>query len=171
MERLASLAAEGDGAALERLLALIRPKLLSDCGRILPNRDDAEEACQDAMSAVARHVTTFQGRSKFSTWLTTVAANSARDTYRRLKRAAPPVESVDPELQADPRRTSVIAGTRIDVLDALEQIDHRYAQAVILRDLCGLDYAEIAVELGIPLGTVRSRISEGRRLLRPRLGR
>lgn len=170
MESLARRATEGDAVALNRLLGLVRPRVLGICSGFLPNREDAEEACQDSLTTVARKIATFEGRSKFTTWLTTLTANAARDTYARLKRTAQPAEAPKVE-QADPRRTSVIAGTHLDFLDALEQIDPIYAEAVVLRDICGLEYAEIAEELGIPVGTVKSRIAEGRRLLRALLGR
>jgi RNA polymerase sigma-70 factor (ECF subfamily) len=69
----------------------------------------------------------------------------------------------------DPRRTSVIAGTRLDLLDALEGLPADYAEAAVLRDVLSLSYAEIATLLGVPEGTVKSRIHEARRRLRQRL--
>jgi RNA polymerase sigma factor (sigma-70 family) len=127
---------------------------------------DAEEACQDALLAVARRIGTFEGRSRFSTWLYQVTANASLDTYRRLKRvAAGRTDAVAPEAVSRDR-TSVIAGTRIDLLDAMERIDPRVGEPVMLRDVLGLDYASIAEVLGIPEGTVKSRINEGRQNLR-----
>lgn len=160
LDRWATAAAAGDGAALDRLLAAVRPEVLQRCARFLPNRWDAEEACQDALLAVARRISSFEGRAHLRTWLFQVTAHSAIDTYRRLKRqgmtlaaGARPGPGTE---AADPRTTSVVAGTRIDVLEALERTDARYAEPVALRDLCGLDYAEIAALLRIPLGTVRA---------------
>jgi len=170
VERLAALAAAGDSGALDRLLALIQPGVLRVCGRFLFDREDAEEACQDTLLAVGRHISSYQGRSRFSTWLWPVTANAARDACRRLKRHSSAGGATEIELIAEPRRTSVIAGNRLDLLNALEAIDERYARAVVMRDLCGLSYSEVADELRIPVGTVRSRIHEGRRLLRQLLG-
>jgi RNA polymerase sigma factor (sigma-70 family) len=166
MEELARRAAAGDAAALDALLALIRPPVLRRCARLLPCYQDAEEACQDALLQVALTVGRFEGRSLFSTWLYVVVANSARQTYRRLKRrAAETAHDVLPLDRPDPRTTSVIAGSRLDFLDALEQLEARRPDLVaplVLRDVGQLDYREIATHLGIPEGTVKSRIHQAR---------
>src|SRR5438445_12596486 len=88
VEELASRAVGGDTAALHALLAQIEPEVLRRCGRFLPCRQDAEEAAQDALLQVTQKITTFEGRSQFSTWLHTVVANCARQKYRELKRRA-----------------------------------------------------------------------------------
>jgi RNA polymerase sigma factor (sigma-70 family) len=173
MEFLARQAAAGDAAALEALLALIRPQVLRRCARLLPCFQDAEEACQDALLQVALTIGRFEGRSLFSTWLYVVVANSARQTYRRLKRrATESLHDVMPMDRPDPRTTSVIAGTRLDFLDALEQLEARRPDLVaplVLRDVCQLDYREIAEHLGIPEGTVKSRIHQARADVRAHL--
>jgi RNA polymerase sigma-70 factor, ECF subfamily len=72
----------------------------------------------------------------------------------------------------DPRTTSVIAGTRLDLLEALETIEREHPQFVeplILRDVYGMSYDDIAQQIGIPLGTVKAQIHHGRRLARPLL--
>jgi RNA polymerase sigma factor (sigma-70 family) len=169
-EELAKKAASGDKAALEDLLTLIRPQILRRCARFLPCFQDAEEACQDALLQVARTIERFEGRSLFSTWLYVVVANSARQTYRTLKRrAVEQAHDVPPLDRPDPRTTSVIAGSRLDFLDALERLEVRRPDLVapiVLRDVCQLDYAEIAEHLGVPVGTVKSRIHQGRSDLR-----
>ena len=78
IEVLAGQAAAGDPKALDALLAAIRPQVLRRCARFLPNYQDAEEACQDALLQVARTIGRFEGRSLFTTWLYVVVANSAR---------------------------------------------------------------------------------------------
>ncbi len=169
VEELAVRARSGEPSAVDQLLEAVRPGVLEQCGRFLPNRQDAEEACQDTLLAVARRITTFEGRSQFSTWLHAVTANCCLATYRTLKRRAAGVAPAAPGEHPDPRTTSVIAGSRIDLLDALEQIEAAHPQLVppvVLRDVCGLEYAAIASELDVPLGTVRSRIHEGRSHLR-----
>ncbi|MER6527173.1 RNA polymerase sigma factor [Streptomyces sp. NPDC001508] len=170
-EDLARRAAAGDPAALDRLLSEIRPEVVRRCGRFLPCREDAEEAAQDALLQVARKISTFEGRSRFSTWLYTVVANSARQKYRELKRrAAEQPTSLEPAAQVDPRTTSVIAGSRVDLLEALERLEREHPDLVaplVYRDICQLEYAEIADRIGIPLGTLKSRLHEARKQIRP----
>ncbi|GAA1617042.1 RNA polymerase sigma factor [Actinoplanes couchii] len=165
-EVLARKAAAGDGAALNALLAAIRPSVLRRCSRFLPCYQDAEEACQDVLMQVARHIGGFEGRSKFSTWLHVIIANGSRQTYRTLKRRAAEQGYAEmPVDVADARTTSVIAGSRLDLLDALERLEATKADLVapmVLRDICQLDYKEIAGHLGIPEGTVKSRIHQAR---------
>ena len=172
LEDLARRAAGGDPVALEDLLVAVQPRVRRLVGRMLVHPQDAEEATQDALLAVARHITGFEGRSRFSTWLHTVAGNSARSTYRTLKRRS--AEHATDELpeRPDPRTTSVIAGSRLDLLEALEVLGQsrpELVEPVVLRDVHELDYAEIARVLDLPLGTVKSRIHHARTALRPLL--
>lgn len=165
-EDLARRAAAGDGRALDVLLARVEPMVLRHCHRILPCRQDAEEACQDTLLQVARTITQFEWRSRFTTWLHVVAANCARHTYRSLKRrAAERAEASIATDAPDPRTTSVIAGSRLDLLDALERLEAYRPELVapiVLRDICQLDYDDIATQLGVPVGTVKSRIHHAR---------
>ncbi|GIF26512.1 RNA polymerase sigma factor [Paractinoplanes tereljensis] len=164
---MAREAAAGDPVALNSLLSAIRPETLRLCARFLPNREDAEEACQDALWAVTRGIGDFQGRSTFRTWLYGLTANRARSTYQALRRRH---ESGGPLPDPpDPRRTSVVAGTRLDLLEALDELPAEYAEAATLRDVLGLGYGDIATLLDVPVGTVKSRIHEARRRLRLRL--
>lgn len=175
-EALAARAAGGDANALDMLLRAIRPEVVRRCGRFLLFREDAEEAAQDVLLQVSRNVHRFEGRSRFSTWLHTVVANCARQKYRELKRrSAEQSLDVHPTYDTggpDPRTTSVIAGSRLDFLEALEQLDRDSPHLVaplVYRDLCQMDYAEIVERLGIPLGTVKSRLYHARRQVRPLL--
>ncbi|GAA3508495.1 RNA polymerase sigma-70 factor (ECF subfamily) [Streptosporangium album] len=173
-EELARVAAQGDHRALGELLRRIEPDVLRHCGRILPYRQDAEEACQDTLLAVARNIGRFEGRARFTTWLHIVTANCARTTYRSLKRRAAEQTSDELPLQKpDVARVSVIAGSRLDLLDAMEALEAdkpELAQALVLRDICQLDYNEVAEQLGIPLGTAKSRIHQARKYVQGALG-
>ena len=169
IDDLARRAARGDAAALDVLLASLRPEVLRMCARFLPNREDAEEACQDTLLALARGITRFEGRSTFRTWLHRLAANRARSTYQRLRRESRTSGMAMLPDRPDPRRTSVIAGTRLDLLDALDRLRPEFAEAVALRDVLGLSYGEIADLQQVPEGTVKSRIHQARQQLRYRL--
>jgi RNA polymerase sigma-70 factor, ECF subfamily len=174
LDDLAQRAAAGDRTALEDLLARIQPRVRRICGRMLLYPQDAEEATQDALLLVATKINTFAGRSRFTTWLHAVAANSARSTYRSLKRRAGerPTGNENYPAGADPRTTSVIAGTRLDLLEALEAlaVDHPdYVESLVLRDIQQLSYEEIARQLVQPVGTIKSRVHRARQVVRPML--
>lgn len=172
LEELARRAAAEGAAAMDELLVAVRPRVLRICGRMLPCPEDAEEACQDALVKVATRLHQFQGRSRFTTWLHSVASNAARETYRSLKRRAVERPVDDMPTAADPRTTSVIAGSRLDLLEALdtlEGIQPELVEAIVLRDVSELDYTEISRLLDLPMGTVKSRIHRARQELRPLL--
>ncbi|MDH2413160.1 sigma-70 family RNA polymerase sigma factor [Nocardioides sp. CER19] len=174
IDELARRARAGDRDALEQLLGAVRPRALSVCRGVLPYLPDAEDACQEALLNVANKLGSWNGHGRFTTWMHVVALNSARTTYRRMRNqavAADPGEhgALD---RPDPRTTSVIAGTRLDLLEAMERLerDHpQYVEPLLLRDVYELPYEEIATLLGVPLGTVKANIHHGRRLARPLL--
>jgi RNA polymerase sigma-70 factor (ECF subfamily) len=168
-EELAAAAAKGDRAALDTLLRRHAGLIHAVCRRVLANPDDALDASQDALLAVARRIDTFDGRSKFTTWCYRVATNAALDEVRRSARRPVPAETVpEPRGRAPAVEDSVT--DRLDVDAALARLSPSHRAAVALRDLVGLDYAEIATVLGIPPGTVRSRIARGRAALADQLG-
>jgi len=172
LDDLARRAAAGDQAALETLLGQVQPRVRRICGRMLLFPEDAEEAAQDALLLIATRIGTFRGDSRFTTWLHAVASNSARMTYRSLRRRAMEHSTDELPVHADPRTTSVIAGSRLDLLDALEDLGQdrpELVEPLVLRDVQHLDYAEIARLLDVPLGTVKSRIHAARQAVRPRL--
>lgn len=171
-EALAARARQGDRDALNELLRHIRPEVLRRCGHLLPHPEDAEEACQDALLAVAQHITRFKGRSRFRTWAYTIVTNSVRQTYRKLRQRAAEHPTAELPPVAEARTTSVIAGTRIDLLDALEHLERDHPALVgpvVLRDLAHLEYREIAERLDLPEGTVKTHIHRARRYLQGRL--
>jgi RNA polymerase sigma-70 factor (ECF subfamily) len=141
------------------------------CRRILGHPDDALDATQEALLSIARKIGSFDGRAKFSTWAYRVATNAALDESRRRARRPVPTETL-PEAGRNSTAESADRGVadRLDIDAALSQLSPEYRAAVALRDLVGMDYAEISEVLGIPAGTVRSRISRGRSALGDLLG-
>jgi len=126
---------------------------------------------QKAMIAIARGITRFDGRAAFSTWCYRIATNAALDELRRARRRPVPTHPDAPEPVAPGTGPDDVVAARLDVDEALWHVPEEFRAAVVLRDLCDLDYAEIAEVLDIPAGTVRSRISRGRAILVERLGR
>jgi RNA polymerase sigma-70 factor (ECF subfamily) len=162
-DALALAARYGDRDALERLLHDYADRIHAVCRRIIGNPDDALDATQEAMIAVARGIRRFDGKSRISTWIYRVATNAALDELRRQRRRPVPTEA---EVTSDPRRDAIQAvDARLDVDAALAALPEDFRVAVVLRDLCDLDYAEIADVLAVPPGTVRSRIARGRAAL------
>ena len=165
---LATRASEGDRAALETLLERHVDRIHAVCRRILGNPEDALDATQEAMIAVARGIDHFDRRAAFTTWLYRVATNAALDEGRRKARRPRPVDPPAEATWVASPEDSV--GARLDVDAALADLPEEFRVAVVLRDLCDLDYAEIAEVLGVPPGTVRSRIARGRSGLAEALG-
>jgi RNA polymerase sigma-70 factor, ECF subfamily len=115
----------------------------------------------------ARRITTFQQRSQFRTWLHRIAVNTSLDHLdRQRRRPELLLDDQTPDLPA-PRADPAL---RLDIDTALRSLPPSFREAVILRDLCDLDYDEIATRLDVPLGTVRSRIARGRDQLAELLG-
>jgi RNA polymerase sigma factor (sigma-70 family) len=140
--------------------------------RLTGNHDDAQDLVQEVLLRVRRGLATYQPGS-LEGWLSRITTNAFLDEVRRRKRRPLDVVSDLPErtlgVDADPDET--IAKTRLpeDVQAALAALPDDFRAAVVLCDVVGLDYAEIADSLAIPPGTVRSRIHRGRALLRKAL--
>jgi RNA polymerase sigma-70 factor (ECF subfamily) len=168
-DELAAAAAQGDRDALDALLHRHAGMVHAVCRRVLNNAEDALDATQEALLAIARRIETFDGRSQFSTWCYRVATNAALDEARRRARRPSPVDIVAEPRARGPAVDDAVAD-KLDVDRALAQLSPEHRAAVALRDLVGLDYAEIAKVLDIPPGTVRSRIARGRAALADQLG-
>lgn len=175
IDDLARRARDGDRDALEDLLSAVRPRALNVCRGVLPYTPDAEDACQEALLNIATKIGSWGGRGRFTTWMHVVAVNSARTTYRRMRNQAVATDALQSGghlEKPDPRTTSVIAGTRLDLLEAMETIERDHPQLVeplLLRDVYGMSYEEIAQQVGAPLGTIKAQIHTGRKLARPLL--
>jgi RNA polymerase sigma-70 factor (ECF subfamily) len=163
-EALAAAANAGDRGALEVLLARHVDRVHAICRRVTGHPEDALDATQEALIAVTRGLHRYDGRALFTTWLYRVATNAALDELRRRKRRPEPAELSDDRAMAAGAAGGVesVVAARLDVDAALAGLSPEFRAAVVLRDLCDLDYAEIAEVLDVPIGTVRSRIARGR---------
>lgn len=173
---LVDAARAGDTAALDALLRRHHPRIQGICLRLTGNRADADDACQETLLALVRGLNRFDGRSTFATWAYRVTTNTCLDELRRRRRG--PI----PGLPDDLGRSGPLSGDlgpsgplsgdhggrvadRVDIDAALARLAPEFRVAVVLRDLGGLSYAEIADVIDVPVGTVRSRIARGRALL------
>jgi RNA polymerase sigma-70 factor (ECF subfamily) len=172
---LVAAAQAGDGRALETLLRRHYDRVHAVCRRIAGSTRDADDAAQEAMIGIVRGLPRFDGRAQFSTWVYRIATNAALDELRRRKRR-PALALVTDEGEhaetADPlaAREVEAAADRLSIDAALDTLPDDFRIAVVLRDVADLDYAEIAVALDIPVGTVKSRIARGRAQLADALG-
>ncbi len=154
---------------MDQLLSRHYERLYALCRRMARNDADAADACQEALMAIVRGIDKFQGNSTFRTWSYRVASNACLDELRRRQRR--PLALIDePERAADSPDLSQQVADRLTIEDALPRIAEDFRAPVVLRDVLGMDYAEIADTLGIAPGTVRSRISRGRKQLAELLG-
>lgn len=159
-------AQRGDRRALESLLHDHYDRVYAVCHRLVGNDADAADAAQDAMISIVRGLGRFDGRSSFSTWAHRIAYNASIDLLRRRSRRR--TKSIDDDLlQRTTPGNDLIAPIeeRLDLSVFLHALPMDFRGPVVLRDLCGLDYAEIGEILGLPPGTVRSRIARGRAML------
>ena len=165
----------GDRGALERLLRSHQPRLWAVCRRLTGSDADADDATQEALISIVRALPRFDGRSRFGTWSYRIAVNASLDELRRRRRRPEPGLPGDDDDRGRPEPVATTpapedAALTADVDAALRRLPPEFRAPVVLRDLCGLDYAEIAEVLELPPGTVRSRISRGRAALAPLLG-
>lgn len=169
---LLARAARGDRDALDRVLRLEQHRIYAICLRITAHEADARDATQEAMLAICRGLPGFDRRSSFRTWVYRVTTNACLDELRRRARRPTAVDPrTDPTLAAATTAAPDDAVTaRLTLDDALARLLPEFRAALVLRELCGLDYAEIGEVLGIPPGTVRSRISRARQALARDLG-
>jgi RNA polymerase sigma-70 factor (ECF subfamily) len=153
----------GDRQALEEVVRASYELVFPVCRRLIGNDADAADATQEALISIVRSLPRFDGRSRYSTWVYRIAVNAAVDEMRRRSRRPAPRSSELSVIASSPDMESVAES--IDVDFALLQVPLDFRAPVVLRDLCGLDYEEISTVLGIPPGTVRSRIARGRAVL------
>lgn len=164
-------ATNGDPAALDFLLRLIdKHRLaLAPVRKMLIDEGDVEDAMQSTLMAVTRGITSFERRSRFTTWLYRVAEREALQVLRRNRRVTQPDGEDLDQLTEQVRHMSSIVASRAMIRQALEELDPRFREPVVMCDVDGLDYATIAEHLGIPLNTVRTRISRGRQYIADRI--
>jgi RNA polymerase sigma-70 factor (ECF subfamily) len=164
-------AQRGDTVAFAKLVTKNRDKIYTRIYSMIQNEEDTLDISQKAFVKVWRGIRRFKGRSSFYTWLYKVAT---RETMIWLRRSRPPFVELDVELRspvAHPDREAQIKEVRQRVLDAVATLSPKHRAVIVLKDLEGLQYSEIAERLECSIGTVMSRLHYARRklqiLLRP----
>jgi RNA polymerase sigma-70 factor, ECF subfamily len=157
---------EGDNDAFSGLMERHEDRIFGLCLKMLHNRSDALEASQEIFITAFRRAASFRGDSAFGTWLYRIGINHCKDVLRKRKDLL--LESDQLEIErVDTRQRGVdeAAALRLDLSRALAELRDDYREAVVMHDLGGVPYEEIATLTGVPVGTVKSRISRGRRQL------
>src|SRR4026209_1227197 len=163
----------GDLDAFNDLVTLYQDSLFALVVRMVPDRDQAADAVQEAFFSAYRNLTSFRGGSVKS-WLNRICVNAAMDTQRaRKRRPVQPYPAFEDESwqppagdEADTDRIAVHAERSGVLAAAMAPITDDQRAAIVLYDVEGYDYAEIAEMTGVSLGTVKSRIHRGRLSLR-----
>ncbi len=172
----------GDVAAFNSLVIEYQRQIFNVCYRTLGNREDASDATQDALLSAFRGLKSYQGTPPgLRGWLLRIAVNTCYDQLRRRQRR--PVESLDAPSAADPARQtslgesvpdpgagpeqrSLTSETARQIQTALDQLPPDQRLTVILCDVQGLSYDQVAQAMAVELGTVKSRLSRARAELR-----
>ncbi len=166
-KQLFAKARNGDMTAFEQLVMLYQSKVYNLAHKLTGNYDDASDAAQEAFIKLYKSLGSFKEQSSISTWIYRITYNVCIDRLRQNKRHM--VAEAD-ETVADRSPTPddvVIANDdRRRIHEAIRRLPEEYRAAVVLRDVNGHSYDEVAAILGCSLGTVKSRISRGRGLLK-----
>ena len=163
----------GDLDAFNQLVSAYQDQLFGLVVRMVPDRDQAADVVQEAFFSAYRNLNAYRGGAVKS-WLARIAVNSAMDLQRaRRRRPVQPYPELEDEAwqppagpEADPERRALTHERSRALNDALGRIADDQRAAIVLYDVEGYDYAEIAQMTGVSLGTVKSRIHRGRLALR-----
>lgn len=163
----------GDGHALGRLLKGYENRVYATCWRITGKHDDALDMAQQTFNNAIRHIEDYDGRAQFGTWIYRICTNACISHLRRerVRRHEGP-ESMAFSAGTEPLPSSSVEESEVTTRlhQALDAIDPDLRTLLVLRDGQGLDYSDIARVLGVPVGTVKSRLFRARASLREAMG-
>jgi len=168
----------GRTEAFGELVLRYQDRLYNALYRILSSADDARDVTQESFVQALQKLKTFRGQSAFYSWLFRIALNAAASHQRRTRRKASSIDAgreragsdpVDPRPDTAPSHALEAQERHESVQLALSQIPAEFRVPLVLKEIEGLKYQEIAAILGCPIGTVRSRIHRARVELRQRL--
>jgi RNA polymerase sigma-70 factor (ECF subfamily) len=182
---LVQRAKQGDVDAFARLAAQYKDKIYNYVARLCGDAPEAEDLTQEVFIRAFVAMRRFRGTATFQTWLYKIATNMALDALRRRRRAGPPAVSLDAPIETDesslqreladtsgdPHETAAARELQHEVQQGISALSEKLRVVIVLFDIQGLSYEEIAEVLGVPLGTVKSRLFNARMALRQRLMR
>jgi len=158
----------GDMAAFEGLVKRYQDRIYNLCLYMLKNRQNAQEAAQDVFVKAYRSLKNFQPHSSLYTWLYRIATNTSIDYLRKSLPASADDGALADLMSSDPSPERCLEAREVTavVQDALQELSPELRAAIVLREVEGLTYEEIAAVLHVSVGTVKSRISRARESLR-----
>jgi RNA polymerase sigma-70 factor (ECF subfamily) len=176
----------GDAFAFNRLVEERHGDIYALLYRLTEDPEEARDLTQETFLQAFRHLASFRGDADLRTWLYRIAVNQARNRWRWWKRRrrdrtvsldAPVSEEIDAPLSAglvdggvlDPERQALAREREEALHAALKSLSRPYREVIVLRDIEGLSYEEVAAALDLNVGTVKSRLNRGRTELRRRL--
>jgi RNA polymerase sigma-70 factor (ECF subfamily) len=155
-EWLAGRAARGDTDAFEQLVLRYQDRLYTLALRVTLSEPDARDCVQEGLISAWRAMDRFRGDARFSTWIYRIVVRKAYDAIDKRKRTAEPVEEIVVPT------TDRSADDRLDLIAALAVLEPEFRAAVVACDIVGMGMDEAAEALGVPSGTVKSRLSRAR---------
>lgn len=172
-EELVRVYLEGDREAFEELVRRYQSVVLNMACRLLGNRHEAADVCQEVFILLLRKLGTFRGEAKFSTWLYRISLNACHDHARRSRRHLSLSESPGedmPEMEQlipdegvkGPEARMEREEVRKKVQEAISRLPPKFKEVIFLHDISGCNYKEVAEILDINLGTVKSRLNRAR---------
>jgi RNA polymerase sigma-70 factor (ECF subfamily) len=169
IEALIQRCLNGDQAAWEEIVRRHRRKVFNVAYKFVGRHEEAEDLTQDIFLKIFKSLDTFDRRANFQTWLISVSRNLCIDHYRSVRKER---ETIDRGVDAADLSPAAPLENPVAVLEhrdrvallrlALAELPETLRSAVVMRDLQELSYHEIAEQLGLPEGTVKSRINRGR---------
>jgi RNA polymerase sigma-70 factor (ECF subfamily) len=171
----------GDVEAFEQLIFDYQKKAYNIALRIMGNQEDAKDMCQEAFIRIFKSIEGFKEQSSFSTWMYRIVTNVCLDEIRRKKKNDTvsldnTFETQNGEVHFEtasdedtPEEAFIRTEKRRIILKEINSLSEEYKTAIVLRDIQGFSYEEIANILCCSIGTVKSRINRGRNILKNRL--
>ncbi|GMV05805.1 MAG: hypothetical protein AMXMBFR53_20820 [Gemmatimonadota bacterium] len=171
LEALVARAQQGDHRAFEEVYRRTADRVYAVCLRMCGDADEAAERVQDAFVRAWERLGSFRGESLFTTWMHRLTVNLVLEARRsRGRRAAR--EEAQPDLERFARAAVVaMPGTRVDLERAIAGLPEKAREVLVLRDVEGFKYEEIAAMTGVTLGTVKAQIHRARNLVKEALER
>ncbi len=160
-------AAGGDGRAFRSLVDRHADRLYRLAVSLVGNRSDAEDVLQEAFAGAYKSAGGFRGGASVKTWLSRILATQAAKWWRDRNGERP--GPLDESVGSGSSGGEAAVGARLDLNGALDQLSPEHRQVLVLRELDGMSYDEMAAALGVPRGTVESRLHRARAELRRRL--